>query len=287
MRNYCPASLPAAGLLVGAVLAASTVARPDSDTVSDDRPGSRWPAVTAGVTLLAFEYIAGPIIARRAWWEAGFDWGNPFANIGENEPYLEDNAWHLAACDMLTEFHYRVLRRGLGLDDPVAVSCGLTFVTYTAIECFDALERSGRWRFSIGDEVANCLGIGFWLLKHYFPATPLDVRVGVRRWGDVFELAASAPYVFRDYREYVRRKGQLDLYSVLKVEAICRIHRGLYMGVALSKRDDSRHDLWGVTVGYDIWRELAEAKRAWWNAPFRLLSRYAALSMAFTVWLDR
>jgi hypothetical protein len=254
-------------------------------TESDTLRRSRALGIAVGASLLGVEYIAGPIIAKQAWWKEGFNYGNPFNNLKDNEPYTEDDAWHFAACNMVTELHYRILDRGFGAKHAVPIAATMTFVTYTTIECLDAMEKTGRWGFSVRDEMANCLGIGFWVLKHYRPDIPVRVRVGVRKWGDVLEYVGNSLVVFEDYDAYRRHRHRMDMYSILKVEAIYDFYEEFHAGVAVSKKTHTPTDLWGVTFGCDLLRLLARANkdRKWYPA-IRTLTEYGSASMAYTWW---
>lgn len=250
-----------------------------------ETPRQRRIRLAKGIGVLSLEYVAAPILARQIWWHEGFDWGNPLDNIGEGETYLEDDAWHFACCEMVTELHYQVLTRYFHARRPVPLAAGMTFVTYTAVECLDALDSSGKWSFSVSDEIANCLGIGFWILKHHFPELPVYVRVGVRKWGDAANIAKAGFVALGDYDEY--RRMHSDNYAILKTEAICKIYDELYAGVALSKEDDpGKRNIWGITAGYDFLALVNRQYSGWWDGPVDFVSRFGSLSFAFTWWLD-
>jgi hypothetical protein len=238
-----------------------------------------------GIGLLGIEYIGGPLLAHYVWWQDGFHWDNPFNYVGENEPYLEDDAWHFWAANTFTEYHYQVLTRCFHFRHSVPLACALTFISWTGVECLDALDAKDRWLFSWNDELANCLGITFWLFKHYYPDVPLEVRIGMRKWGKLLDYPRRAYTALHDYETY--NKEHRANYSFLKVEAIYKVYDELYTGIALSKRDDTSHrNLWGITVGYDFINKLNEKKKGWWNEPLYYISKYTAITLGFTCWVQ-
>lgn len=251
---------------------------------TDKPPQGKKHNVTMGVILLTAEYTIGPAIAYANWWAPGFTWDNPFNHIGELEPYLEDNAWHLAGCTMITELHYRILHECFGSKYATTLATSLTFFDFTAVECLDALEKTGRWKFSIGDEVANVLGIGFWLLKHRYPTLPVDVRIGVRKWGAVRDLCREAYTAVANFERF--KSENRDHYSILKVEGLYRLGHGFYLGIALSKKDSPSSDnLWGITAGWDIIKGLKGTGHR--NSLFETMSEYVSMPISFTLWFDR
>jgi len=256
------------------------------DTFTNGSRISRIRRLSLGTGILTAEYVAGPVIAYQAWWSAGIQWGNPFDHIDENEPYMEDDAWHFACCAMVSELNYTALYRGFHLDKTGSVigASALTFITYTGIEVFDALEKTGKWGFSISDEVANCMGIGFWILKSYFPGLPLTTRVGVRKWNDIYGAVAHDIGLFtRSYEEYYKDKA--DHYALLKVETICKVYKEAYVGVALSKHESpSVENLWGITAGYDLISLFNKRAKGRWNRPIAFLSDYGSFGIGFTFW---
>jgi hypothetical protein len=254
-------------------------------TVAEKKQNFGYAKCAAGLGILAAGYTSAAIVANNMWWKDGFNWGNPFDHVSEGEPFLEDDAYHLVGAAMLTEFNYRVFSDMMALPMPEIWAGGLAFVTYTGVECFDALEKSGRWGFSISDEIANCLGIGYWALHRYYPQTPFLIRLGLHKWGTAAAHAGDAIAALRDFDEY--RRHRIDHYNILKVEAIYRFCREFHAGIALSKRakPDNR-DLWGITAGYDFMPLINRKTRGWWNEPLRYINHFAALSLGYTVWVQ-
>lgn len=241
--------------------------------------------VALGIGLLAAKYTIGPALAYASWWKSGFTWDNPFNYIGEHEPYLADNAWHVAGCIIITELHYRILQECFGSKHPVVLSTSLTLFDFTIVECLDALEKTGRWEFSLGDEWANVLGVGFWMFKHYYPTAPVDIRIGIRRWSAVMSLCQDAYTAVTDFDRFQAKNR--DHYSILKVEGIYRLGYGFYFGGALSKRESPSSDnLWGITVGWDIIKGLKKTRMKNRNSFLELVSEYISLPLSFTFWLD-
>jgi|GEM_PF-558605 len=239
--------------------------------------------IALGVGLLTAEYIILPVIAYNSWWKEGFIWDNPLNYIGEKEPFLADNAWHMAGCNMLTEFHYRVLHDCFRSRHAVLFSTSLTLFTFTIVECLDALERTHKWEFSLGDAFANLLGVGFWTFKHYYPEVPVSIRVGIRKWGDVVNLLEEAATAITDFEKF--QIGDFDHYSILKVEGIYRFKPGIYCGVAISRQDaPSDENLWGVTVGWDLVKGLD--KKGSRRSFLHTISEYVSIPVSFTYWWD-
>ena len=239
--------------------------------------------IALGAGLLAAEYIILPTIAYYTWWEEGFKWDNPLDYIGEKEPFLADNAWHMAGCNMLTEFHYRVIHNCFRSRHSVLWATSLTLFTFTAVECLDALEKTGKWEFSMGDAFANVLGVGFWTFKHYYPETPVSLRVGIRKYGEVVDLLEEAATAITDFSQF--QAGDFDHYSILKVEGIYRFDPGFYCGVAISRKDlPSSENLWGITTGWDLVRAFRGNGNR--NSLLQTLSEYVSIPISLTYWLD-
>jgi hypothetical protein len=239
--------------------------------------------IPLGAGLLTAEYIILPAIAYKSWWKEGFIWDNPLDYVGEKEPFLADNTWHLAGCNMLTEFHYRIMNGCFRSRHSVILSTSLTLLTFTAVECLDALEKTGKWEFSMGDMFANVLGVGFWTFKHYNPDAPVSIRVGIRKWGDVADLLEEAATAITDFSKF--QAGDFDHYAILKVEGIYRFKPGIYCGFALSRKDAPSDDnLWGITVGWDLVKGLNRNENR--KSILHTISEYVSIPVSFTYWLD-
>jgi hypothetical protein len=273
--------LPVALIAVCACFAGQ---RSNTSVDSGVKNGCYTPMVV-GIGLLSAEFIGGPIIAKSVWWQYGFHWDNPFKYVGENEPYLEDDAWHFWSTNTFTEYHYQVLSRCFHYRYAVPLASALTFITWTGVECLDALDIRDRWLFSWSDERANCLGIAFWLFKHYYPNIPIEVRIGMRKWEKIIDYPKRAFTALKDYDAYAREHR--SNYANLKVEAIYKVYDELYAGIALSKYDVlSNRNLWGITMGYDFIKKLNEKKTGWWNEPLYYVSKYSAITLGFTYWMQ-
>jgi hypothetical protein len=240
-------------------------------------------SVALGAGLLTAEYIILPTIAYYTWWEEGFKWDNPLNYIGEKEPFLADNAWHMAGCNMLTEFHYHVIHDCFRSRRSVLLATSLTLLTFTAVECLDALEKTGKWEFSLGDAFANVLGVGFWTFKHYYPDTPVSLRVGIRKWNEVFDLLEEAATAITDFDKF--QAGDFDHYSISKVEGIYRFNPGFYCGLAISRKDSPSDDnLWGITIGWDLVKGLDKKGNS--NSVLQTFSEFISIPISLTYWLD-
>ncbi len=250
------------------------------ETVNKDKRN-----VALGIGLLAAEYTIGPAIAYFSWWKEGFILDNPLKYIDEKEPYLADNAWHIIGCDIITDLHYHILQECFASKNSVLLSTSLALFDFTIVECLDALEKTGRWEFSPGDAAANVIGVGFWTLKHYYPSTPVDIRVGVRKWNEIADLFHQVYVAVVDFERFQSKKK--DHYSIFKIEGIYRVHKEIYCGVALSKKDaPSEENLWGVTAGWDIVKGLKGSGTGSRNNLFGHLSEYLSIPISFTFWLD-
>ena len=254
-----------------------------ADDLLSDVPLEKKGNVALGIGLLAAEYTIGPAIAYNTWWQEGFAWDNPLNHIGEREPYYTDNAWHVAGCVMLTDLHYYIMHDCFNSRHAVFLAPSLTLFTFTIVECLDAIEKTGRWEFSLGDTWANVIGVGFWAFKHYYPNAPLDIRVGIRKWGDVIDLSQEALTAITDFDKF--QAGKWDHYSILKVEGILRLHKGIYCGLAISKEDaPSEKDIWGITAGWDIVKGLQNM--GFRNSILETISKYVSVPVSFTYWVD-
>jgi hypothetical protein len=271
--------------LVSYAAAASGPGPSRADSTDSPDSCSRRLEIAGGIALMAGGYATASVIAVNVWWREGFRRGNPFDNVSELEPYIEDDAWHLAGSAMLTEFNYRVFDRLIGLPHPEALACGLTLAVFTGVECLDALERTGKWGFSVNDEIANCLGAGYWYLKQRRPGIPVLVRVGVRRWGRALRLTGDALAALRDYDAY--RRTRTDHYNVLKVEMIYNFYRDFHAGLAVSKTErPENRNCWGIVAGYDFTKAINRRAHGWWNGPLALVGKYCAIHAGYTFWFD-
>jgi hypothetical protein len=236
-----------------------------------------------GVGLLTAEYMILPYIAYNTWWREGFIWDNPLNYIGEKEPFLADNAWHLAGCHMLTEYHYRIMHYCFRSRHSVLLATSLTLFNFTAVECLDALEKTGKWEFSLGDAFANVLGVGFWTFRHYYPDIPVSIRVGIRKWGDVIDLLEEAVTAITDFEKF--QTGPFDHYSISKVEGIYRFNPGFYCGLAISRKDSPSDDnLWGITFGWDIIKGLDKGGNR--NSVVQTISEFLSIPISLTYWVN-
>src|SRR3989339_22878 len=236
-----------------------------------------------GLGILGAGYGGAVYVAYQIWWKGGFEWGNPFSRIGEGEPFHEDDMWHFLAAASLSHANHFVFCRYFNARSS-AFAAGGALLTMSGIEVLDALAKSKKWEFSISDEVGNCAGVGFFILKERFPRLPVFVRGGIRQWKRTPELV-RAPYLLAtDYRKY--SKGHLDRYSIGKVEAIFKFYGNLYGGAAISKHDGaSNKDLVGICMGYDIVQKIRESASGWLQAPLDNVSRYLSLDLGFTYWM--
>ncbi len=240
-----------------------------------------------GVAWLGLEFIGGPLWAYSQWWQDGIG-KNPFKNIREQEPYIEDKLWHIHSGVMFAEFNYWVFNFYFGKDKPF-LAMSLSFLILTAIELMDASEITGKWGLSILDQFANMAGIGFWYAKYKYPKIPMDIRVGFRdyrRSGIFFERMWQ---VSTDIKHQTH--SRLDSYSALKVEIIVRPKRYLYIGGACSLKDTNgvgiEEDLFGITGGFDISLWAADKYRdKCFSKYLRTISRFTTFNISCTYWFN-
>jgi hypothetical protein len=267
-------------------MAAASQSVPDPSTEITETRRQRNLRLIKGSSILALEYIGGTAIAFHVWWPHGFRLINPFSNIGEREPFLVDDGWHLWGNAAMQELHYTLMKKYFHVQNPFP-SMILTSVTWFGVEVLDAMEKENGWRLSLTDEYANLAGVSFWYLKHRFPDLPVYIRGGFRKWSTAWDYIADAPLFFTDRDRYGARYTQ-DKYAKFKIELIYKFHKEFYAGMALSRLDkDSDDNVWGLTVGWDVISKFNRSRKGWWNFPLGLISEFGALSLSFTLWTDK
>ena len=258
----------------------------------EDTAKALWQQQWVGWSIFATEFFGGAVLASQYWWKHGLG-RNPFENVVEQEPYLEDKMWHFWNGVNLTDLHYWTLKTYYSRDDP-AMAMAMTFVVLTAVETFDASDKDGKWGFSIYDEAANIGGILFWYLKHRYPGrVPVDIRVGIRRWDKVERIIRRGANFGRNFDRGDPNEccpmSHYDNYSILKAELVVRVKKYLTVSFAASLPTDENGcgipgDLWGIGIGFD---PIAFAKEKYPDKvpPFvNTLSRYGSVSIGYTWW---
>jgi hypothetical protein len=254
-----------------------------SDT-TNLKTGPRW----LGYTFLGMEYVVAPIVASQFWWKHALA-KNPFKNIYEQEPYLEDKMWHFWNGENITDFNYWVMKRYMGHDSPWK-AMGMTLLTLTAVEVLDASDAKARWGFSVRDQLANMGGIGLWYLKHKYPKIPIDVRVGIRRWERIPTFVSQSwRYPANFDKPLAATTPHLDKYSVLKAEIIIRPYNFLYVGFASSLKNGSdgwgiSKNLFGITAGFDAIRWYANKHKTKASPYLMTFGKYFSESPCYTHW---
>ena len=277
-------------ILLGIVLTRTLQVFADSPDIRPIEPDTTYGPAWVGWTMLGVEYIVGPVVASHFWWQHAFG-TNPFGNIGEKEPYLEDKIWHFWNGENVSHLHYWVLHDYFGKDSPWG-AMGLTMLTLTAIELLDASDSKANWELSICDQLANMGGIAFWYLKHKYPQIPVDVRIGIRRWDRFDELIKrSYEYPSNFHNPPPGQNTHLDNYSILKAEIIVRPYNYFYIGFVSSLKHNENgwgiaENLFGVTAGFDALRWYAN-KYPGKITPFtNTFGRYVSESIATTHWFE-
>jgi len=256
--------------------------------------GPAW----VGWSILATEYVAGPIIASQYWWKHAFG-VNPFTNINEQEHYLEDKIWHFWNGENISDLHYWTLKRFFGKDDPL-LAMGMTFVTLTGVELLDASDKEAYWGLSLWDCAFNYGGIAFWYAKHKYPdKIPVDVRIGIRRWDKAYLLMERALRFDKVFRSATSDPQECcpsfhyDNYSIFKTEVIVRPYSYFYIGGAVSLPTDENGcgsgkmgNLFGVTAGFDVIRYLAHRYPTKMTPFLNTFGKYCSASIAYTYWFE-
>jgi hypothetical protein len=244
-----------------------------------------------GWSLIAAEYLAGPFIAYQYWWKDGLS-RNPFDNIFEGEPYLEDKTWHFWNGANLTDLHYWTLSKFFGIDSRWA-AMGMTFFTLTTVELLDGSDRDRKWGVSWRDEVSNVSGILLWYLRQKFPQyVPVDVRVGIRRWDRVPFMVANVVRDIKTSDSEHYRSLHMNNYSIFKTEIIVRPYNYFYTGLAVSCKTDSNgmgipENLFGITAGIDILRWYANKYKGKCTPFANFLGQNLSLPLSFTYWFGK
>ncbi|RKZ32816.1 hypothetical protein DRQ33_05215 [bacterium] len=258
----------------------------------DTSYGPEW----VGWTILATEYIAGPIFASQYWWKHGFA-KNPFKNINEQENYVEDKIWHFWNGENITDLHYWTLKKYFGRDDPW-LAMGMTFATLTGVELFDASDKEGKWGLSLWDGLSNVGGILFWYAKYKSPREiPIDVRIGIRRWDRAYLLLERATRFRQDFHSDEPNPAECcpsyhyDNYSIFKTEVIIRPYSYFYFGGAASLPVDENDcgvpgNLFGITVGFDFIRYFAKKYPTRFSPFLNTFGKYCSASIAYTYWFE-
>jgi hypothetical protein len=245
-----------------------------------------------GWSIIAAEYLAGPFVAYHVWWKDGLS-RNPFSNIYETEPYLEDKMWHCWNGANLTDLHYWTLKKFFKADSRWG-AMGMTFLTLTAIELMDGSDRNGKWGTSWRDEAGNVCGIMLWYLRQKFPDyVPVDVRVGIRRWNKVPFMVSS---VFTDIKssdsKHYYGSTHMNNYSIFNTEIIVRPYNYFYGGLAVSCKTDSTgmgipENLFGVTTGFDVLRWYTNKHRGKLTPFANFVGQNFSLPLSFTYWFGK
>jgi len=240
-----------------------------------------------GSSMLATEYIVIPIMMKNVWWKNGFELRNPFVDKygrEDTEPYNIDESWHAAMTYLMQDGHYTILRRYFDVKSPYP-SMGLTLFSWTLVEALDAMSEGTKWTFSWNDEIGNVAGILNWYIHYNFPKFKFYIRGGMRTWADFGNYFISSHEFFTDNDSYTK-KYYADKYSISKVEYIYKWYDEFYSGVAVSKDDNSKQNIWGYTMGWDAMSFGNNKTKGWWNYPGRLFSASFSLSLSFTIWTD-
>jgi hypothetical protein len=253
----------------------------------DTLPGPAW----LGCTLIGAEYLLGPLVASQYWWKEGLA-RNPFENIVESEPYLEDKIWHCANGATLTDLHYWTLNKFFNVDSRWG-AMGMTFLTLTAVELLDGSDRSGKWGVSWRDEAGNISGIMLWYLRQRYPSfVPIDVRLGIRRWNKVPSMIKNfaGDITSMDTRHY--ESLHLNNYSIFKAEIIVRPYSYFYTGLAVSCKTDGSgmgipENLFGVTAGIDVLRWYANRRKGKFTPFANFIGQNLSLPLSFTFWFGK
>ncbi|MFP4418309.1 MAG: hypothetical protein ACOC41_07305 [Chitinivibrionales bacterium] len=247
---------------------------------SDQYEKTPKPAVTRkiiGTGMFLTEFIGLPLLEATFSWEHSLRLQNPFKYIKETEPYIQDELWHFVAASTFTELNYGILKNYFGAKKPILAAGIISMVSWTMLECLDGMAGSG---FSLRDQAGHTLGAGFGMLSLAYPDMPLHMRVGVKSWPSLFEAFGDA-ISSGNYSESLA-----DRYSFMKVELIYLHESSLYGGLAVSTTEETEHNIFGITAGFDFVKWLNKRSQGWWNAPLDFVSNHFVTSLTLTWWFE-
>jgi hypothetical protein len=199
---------------------------------------------------------------------------HPSNYFKEYEPYLEDKIWHIVGAASMVEMNYQILHYYFNYRYSKPLAGVLSMLFWTGIECSDALNGSG---FSLRDELGDCAGVAFSLLRLYFPSIPLKVRIGVKEWGSIENIVTKGN-MHSKYDNFYN-----NYYSIMKTEFVYTTH-SIYFGAALSKQRHGMSNIYGLTFGYDYVGKFNGMHRGWWNRPVNFFNRYFTATAGITIW---
>lgn len=229
-----------------------------------------------GVSLLGIEAIAPLLGAYLSDPPPTINHVNPLKRIGDDEPFLEDNAWHMVGAASLVEINNQIFTKYFNMNDPKFLSAALSLSFWTSVEVMDA--ETGD-KFNLQTEAADAMGVAFALLRMYVHPFPFEVRIGVKEWNSVGNLIENGSMRCKYDTFYD------TYYSIMKTELIYK-YSNFFCGVALSKQHNELgdNDVWGLTIGYDYISYLNNVTKGWWNSPVNFLDRHFTISAGFTLW---
>jgi hypothetical protein len=233
-------------------------------------------SVMVGMGILGAQFITLPLMEQ---WMCGggkMSFVNPLEHIGEPEPYLEDKVWHFIGAHTTTAFHYKILHTYFGMNDPIIPASLVSLAFWTGMECFDVGLGT---KFSIQDEIANVLGIGFGMLKHTYPSLPIQVRVGVKEWYGLMQN------IYESFEANTTDNLYRNYYALMKTEVIYTFNNCWYAGLAISVEPGvQKKDMFGATVGFDILSYVSRKFGEEMQPTFEILQQRCALSITATYW---
>jgi hypothetical protein len=258
--------------LVLSVIVYTTVS---SASLNTPKKGPSSGSVLFGIGIIGLEFAGIPLLDIKYNYGKFPKLDNPFNNVKEKEPYIQDELWHFVGASAFTELNYGILQNCFGMESPYLLSGLMTLTFWTGMECLDGLSGSG---FSVRDELGNVLGVTFSLIKIRYPGFPFKVRIGIRNFKS-FATSLEKAIAGSIHHQLGSQ------YDFMKVELIYRLPDSyLYAGAAVT-RTENRKDLYGVTVGLDALDFINDISEGWWNKPLGFVTRHFSTGISFTYWL--
>jgi len=180
---------------------------------------------------------------------------NPFNNIKEDEPYLEDNLWHIYGSAITYKINYQIFKTNFNYKYSEVYASIFTLLIWTNLEIADALIDVG---FSRVDIYSDIIGILYEVVNTK-REIPIKIRIGVKDWSELKNL-------LKDKNRYDTFMS--NHYSIMKSDIVF-IKNNYYIGLAVSKKENSLDNLFGISIGYN---------------PFKNIGKYINLSIDMTLW---
>lgn len=174
----------------------------------------------------------------------------------DNEPYYEDDLWHITGSSSTYKISYDLLHNYI--NDPTIIASTISLSIWSMVEVLDAYNGVG---FSLIDLRSDCIGILFQIIKDRYNL-PISIRVAVKDF-DRFTI------IFYDYDKMMN-----EHYDIMNSEIIVYL-KYYYIGLAISKKSNNNNNIYGATIGYDVLKNIKM---------LNYISDYFNVSISLTVW---